>query len=46
MKWPLANEPMASNFTFGLVSISEVNKILVLLAQTIVLCSLYAIMLG
>ncbi len=37
---------MASNFTFGLVAISKVNGILVLLAQTIVLFSLYPIILG
>ncbi len=34
---------MASNFSFGLGAISEVNEILVLLAQTIVLFSLYPI---
>ncbi len=37
---------MASNFTFGLVAISEVTEILVLLAQTIVLFSLNLIILG
>ncbi len=37
---------MASNFTFGLVVISEVNEILVLLAQTIILFSLYPIIFG
>ncbi len=37
---------MASNFSFGLVALSEVNEILVLLAQTIVLFSLYPIILG
>ncbi len=34
---------MASNFTFGLVIISEVNEILVLLAQTINFFFLYPI---
>ncbi len=34
---------MASDFKFGLVAISEVNEILVLLAQTIVSFSLYPI---
>ncbi len=37
---------MASNFTFGQVVISEVNEILVLLAQTIILFSLYPIIFG
>ncbi len=43
LKRPLANLPMASNFTIELVAISEVNEILVLhvLIQTIVLCFLY-----
>ncbi len=34
---------MANNFSFGLIAISEVNEILILLAQTIVLFSLYPI---
>ncbi len=34
---------MASNFTFGQIAVSEVNKILLLLAQSIVLLSLYPI---
>ncbi len=34
-KWPLAHSPVASNFPFGRVTISEVNGILALLAQTI-----------
>ncbi len=37
---------MGSNFIFGLVAISEVNGILVLLAQIILLFSLYPIMFG
>ncbi len=37
---------MASNFTFGLVVISEVNVILVLIAQTIILFSLCPIIFG
>ncbi len=37
---------MASNFTVGLVDISEANGILVLLAQTIILFSLYPIIFG
>ncbi len=37
---------MASNFTFGLVTISEINENLVLLAQTIIYFFLYPIILG
>ncbi len=37
---------MASNFSLGLVAFSEVNGILVLLAQTIVSFPLYPIILG
>ncbi len=37
---------MASNFSFGLVAFSEVNEILVLLAQTIVAYLLYPIILS
>ncbi len=37
---------MASNFTFGLVAIPEVSEILVLLAQTIVLFSLFPLIFG
>ncbi len=37
---------MASNFSFGLVAFSEVNGILVLLAQGIVAFPLYPIILG
>ncbi len=37
---------MASNFSFGLVVFSEVNGILVLLAQTIVTFPLYTVILG
>ncbi len=37
---------MANNFSFGLVPFSEVNGILVLLAQTIVAFLLYPIILG
>ncbi len=37
---------MASNFSFELVAFSEVNGILVLLAQTVVAFSLYPIILG
>ncbi len=37
---------MANNFSFGLVALSEVNEILVLLAQTIVAFLLYPIILG
>ncbi len=37
---------MASNFSFGLVAFSEVNGILVLLAQTIVAFPLYPIILS
>ncbi len=36
----------ASNYTFGLVAISEVNIFLMLLAQTFVLFSLYPIVFG
>ncbi len=43
MLWVLS---MASNFSFGLVAFSEVNGILVLLAQTIVAFPLYHIILG
>ncbi len=46
LKWPLTNQPIASNFSFGLVAFSEVNDILVLLAQTIVAFPLYPIILG
>ncbi len=46
LKWPLANQPMASNFSFGLVVFSEVNEILVLLAQIIIVFPLYSIILG
>ncbi len=37
---------MASNISFGLVVFSEVNDILVLLAQIIIVCPLYPIILG
>ncbi len=37
---------MASNFSFGLVVFSDVNEILVLLAQTILAFPLYSITLG
>ncbi len=37
---------MAGNFTFVLLAISEVNEILILLAQTIVLFSRYPIGFG
>ncbi len=49
LKRPLANYPMASNFSFGLMAYSEVNEILVLLGQTIggfFYCLLYPIILG
>ncbi len=37
---------MTSNFSFGLVAFSDVNGILVLLAQTIITFPLYPIILG
>ncbi len=37
---------MASNFSFGLVTFSEVNEILVLLAETILAFPLFPIILG
>ncbi len=46
LKRPLANQPMDSNFSFGLVVFSEVKEILVLLVQTIVAFPLYPIILG
>ncbi len=45
LKQSLANQAMVSNFSFGLVAFSEVNGILVLLAQTIVSFPLYPIIL-
>ncbi len=41
LKWPIANEPMVSKFSFGLVAISYFNEILVLLAQTFFSMSYY-----
>ncbi len=46
LKRSLANLPMASNFSFGLVAFSEVSGILVLIAQTISAFPLYPIILG
>ncbi len=46
LKRTLANQTMASNFSFGLVVFSEVNAILVLLAQIIIVSPLYPIILG
>ncbi len=43
LKQPLANWPIASNLSFGLVAFSEVNVMLVLLAQTVVAFLLYPI---